>query len=458
MAKIVKFIDLFAGLGGIRLGFEQACLEKGGKSHCVFSSEIKECAVSIYQHNFNGEPVHGDITQVDEKKIPDFDYLLAGFPCQAFSTAGHKHGFADTRGTFFFDVARILKEKKPQGFILENVDNLVRHDRRNPKDKIGNTLQTILDVLAELGYKVEWKVLNAVDFGIPQERKRIYIVGCLDTKVSLDGFDPIRKTFGSIKEEDLPALDTAFTRRLIELYPDLNKISGASIKDKRGGKNNIHSWDLELKGHVNQHQKEIMGKLLKERRKKKWAEAKKIKWMDGMPLTLDEVFSFYKKLSKDELKLELDDLVEKKYLRFEHPKDQVEVGGVKKREYALHAEKGYNIVTGKLSFELNKILGDDTVAPTIVATEADKIGVIDNNHIRRMSERECLRFFGFPERYQSNISHKDLYDLVGNTVVVPVIKWVAQNLLAEVTSKQASRPVITETPVEETLQLELTVA
>ena len=134
-------------------------------------------------------------------------------------------------------------------------------------------------------------------------------------------------------------------------------------------------------------------------------------------------------INKNKLKNELDDLVEKKYLRFEHPKDLVEINNIKKREYAIHLEKGYNIVTGKLSFELNKILGDNAVAPTIVATEADRIGVIDGQNIRRMSERECLRFFGFPESYESNISSKDLYDLIGNTVVVPVIKKVAERII-----------------------------
>ena len=123
-------------------------------------------------------------------------------------------------------------------------------------------------------------------------------------------------------------------------------------------------------------------------------------------------------------------MVNKKYLRLEHPKDLVTLeNGTRKRTYATHLEKGYNIVTGKLSFQLNKILGSTSIAPTIVATEADRIGVIDTNKIRRMSERECLRFFGFPEWYQSNIKHNDLYDLVGNTVVIPVIEAVSKKTL-----------------------------
>lgn len=429
MAKTLKFIDLFAGLGGTRIGFEQACLENGIKSKCVFTSEIKDHAVKIYRHNFSNDVVSGDITQIDEKDIPDFDYLLGGFPCQAFSTAGKKHGFLDTRGTLFFDVVRIIKHKKPKGFLLENVEGLVTHDRKNRNSPIGNTLQVILDVLEELGYHVCWKVLDAKKFGVPQERKRVYIAGSLDKKFNLNGFDISTLTFEAIKESGLPPLETDFTKRLLELYPNIQALSGKSIKDKRGGGNNIHSWDLELKGKLNLTQKEIMSILLRERRKKQWAGIKGIAWMDGMPLTLGEIHSFYNFMTREELKLELDDLVEKKYLRFEHPKDLVEIDGIKKREYATHLEKGYNIVTGKLSFELNKILGNNAIAPTIVATEADRIGVIDGNYIRRMSERECLRFFGFPESYVSNISRKYLYDLIGNTVVVPVIKEVIKRII-----------------------------
>jgi DNA (cytosine-5)-methyltransferase 1 len=427
--KILKFIDLFAGLGGTRIGFEEACIEKGIKTKCVFTSEIKEHAASIYKHNFNNENITGDITQVHESDIPDFDFLLGGFPCQAFSTAGKKHGFMDTRGTLFFDVARIIKHKKPKGFLLENVEGLVTHDRQDRSSPTGNTLQIIIDVLEELGYHVCWKVLDAKDFGVPQERKRIYIAGSLDKKFDLDNFEISRSRFKSIKENGLPPLKTDFTKRLLELYPDIQQLSGKAIKDKRGGTNNIHSWDLELRGSLNSTQKEILSILLKERRKKQWAEIKGITWMDGMSLTLDEIHSFYNLMDKRELKSQLDDMVRKKYLRFEHPKDLIETNGIKKREYATHLEKGYNIVTGKLSFELNKILGDEAIAPTIVATEADRIGVIDNNYIRRISERECLRFFGFPENYESNISHKDLYDLIGNTVVVPVIKKVAERII-----------------------------
>jgi len=162
-----KFIDLFAGIGGIRLGFESA----GG--HCVFSSEFDEEACKTYEANF-GEHPSGDITKIDAKKIPDFDILLGGFPCQAFSIIGKKEGFDnETCGTLFFEIERILKVKKPKAFMLENVRNLTAHDK-------GNTFKIIRTHLEALGYTVYSKVLNALDYGVPQKRERIIIVGFLD--------------------------------------------------------------------------------------------------------------------------------------------------------------------------------------------------------------------------------------------------------------------------------------
>lgn len=158
------FIDLFAGIGGIRLGFESV----GGK--CVFSSEFDQDACKTYEANF-GEHPSGDITKISAANIPDFDILLGGFPCQAFSIIGKKEGFAnETCGTLFFDIERILQEKRPAAFMLENVRNLVAHDN-------GNTFRVIQEHLEALGYHIYAKVLNALDYGVPQKRERIIIVG-----------------------------------------------------------------------------------------------------------------------------------------------------------------------------------------------------------------------------------------------------------------------------------------
>ena len=173
----VKFIDLFAGMGGLRLGFEQAFSKLGYKTRCVMTSEIKPYAIEALKDNFEHEKLVGDITQIESDEIPNFDFLLAGFPCQAFSTAGKGLGFLDTRGTLFFEVERILKDKKPYGFILENVEGLITHDRESRNDKIGRTLTIILKSLKNLGYKVSWKLLDSKNFGVAQSRKRVFIVG-----------------------------------------------------------------------------------------------------------------------------------------------------------------------------------------------------------------------------------------------------------------------------------------
>ena len=158
-----RFIDLFAGIGGIRIAFEKA----GGQ--CVFTSEWDTACQTMYEANF-GERPRGDITKIAASEVPDHDILTGGFPCQAFSILGHKLGFADTRGTLFFEVERILKAKQPSAFLLENVRQLRTHDN-------GHTFQVILKSLTDLGYFVHHKVLNGLDFGVPQKRERVIIVG-----------------------------------------------------------------------------------------------------------------------------------------------------------------------------------------------------------------------------------------------------------------------------------------
>ena len=168
------FIDLFAGLGGFRLALESL----GAK--CVYSSEWDEPVRKVYSDNFDEIP-DGDITQVDEKNIPDHDILCAGFPCQAFSISGKQNGFEDSRGTLFFDVARIVKEKQPKVVFMENVKNFASHDG-------GRTLEVVRTTMEDLGYTFFYKVLSAVDFGIPQKRERIYMV-CFRNDLNVASFN-----------------------------------------------------------------------------------------------------------------------------------------------------------------------------------------------------------------------------------------------------------------------------
>jgi DNA (cytosine-5)-methyltransferase 1 len=436
MTTKLKFIDLFAGLGGIRLGFEQVCQDRGIETECVLTSEIKPYAIQTLKHNHHHENFVGDIFQVKNEDIPPFDFLFGGFPCQPFSASGKRNGFAATRGTLFFEIERIIKYHQPKGFILENVEGLVKHDLENKHDEIGRTLKTILDKLEnELDYQVTWKVLDSVHFGVPQSRKRVFIVGTKNEKVSLDNFEPTYKFLKDILESGKPTMNTDFTKKLLSHFT-IEELYGKSIKDKRGGENNIHSWDIGIKGECSKDQINLLNRLFKERRKKQWASEIGIDWMDGMPLTLSHIQSFFpvnNLFENIDVKSLLDDLVEKGYLKYEHPKklvsENTENGVITSRVYDETKPKGYNIVTGKLSFEINKILNPNEIAPTLVATDMVKIVVPDGKGIRKLTIREGLRIFGYPENYEIPVKESLAFDLLGNTVVVPVIKAVAERVL-----------------------------
>ncbi|MDN6294695.1 MAG: DNA cytosine methyltransferase [Lactococcus lactis] len=195
--KKLKFIDLFAGIGGTRLAFEDENTE------CLFSSEWDKFAVQTYEANFGNTP-EGDITEIDAQDIPSHDILLGGFPCQPFSSIGKREGFKDvTQGTLFFDILRVLEEHKPSMFLLENVPGILTIDG-------GKSMQTIMGALDELGYEVQYRLLNAANFGLPQRRRRVYFVGFLKElnvdfeypkpTVTKDNYTPI----GSILEGDVP--------------------------------------------------------------------------------------------------------------------------------------------------------------------------------------------------------------------------------------------------------------
>ena len=418
----LRFIDLFAGMGGIRLGLEQAAHEMGYATECVMTSEIKPAAIKVLRQNHPDEPICGDITLIDSEQIPDFDILCAGFPCQAFSFAGKRMGFEDTRGTLFFEVARILRDKRPKGFILENVEGLVSHDG-------GKTFEVILETLFSLHYKVSYRVLNSKDFGVPQERKRIYILGTRNKKVDMETFDLVNNNLETILEKGQPLSQTLFVRNLLRFY-SVESLKGKKIKDKRGGADNIHSWDLEMKGHITSEQKELLNMILRERRKHKWADIYGIDWMDGMPLTIDMIRQFYDVPNLENM---LNDLVDKGYLVYEHPKKivvkQSSTGILRSRERDTNLPKGYNIVAGKLSFEVSEILDPKGVAPTLVAMDMHRIHVVDGEGLRKLTLTEGKRLFGYPDNYKLNVSIKEGYDLLGNTVVVPVIKAVSNKLL-----------------------------
>jgi DNA (cytosine-5)-methyltransferase 1 len=384
---MIKFIDLFAGTGGIRLGFEQALKKFDIQSKCVFSSEIDKNACKSYELNFGHNP-YSDITQVEE--IPQFDFMLAGFPCQAFSYAGKRRGFGDTRGTLFFDVERLLKKYRPGGFLLENVRGLTTHDK-------GRTFETIINSLNSLGYKVEYRLLNSSNFNVAQNRVRIYIVGILeeDFKIkvqsdagAVDSHNFVQRNgqqslfederdFTVVKDilEEKPdskyLCSEKFTTQLHKVIGnDLSLLHGYRLIDTRNG-NSIHSWDLGIKGDCNDDEVRFMNLLIANRRKKIFGTHQ-----DGKALTKEQIQTFYTKDNFDSITASL---IQKGYLS--------------------NYEGRYNPVCGNMSFEVFKFLDPESISITLTASDTNRLGVIQNGKARRLTPRECARLQGFPDTY-----------------------------------------------------------
>jgi DNA (cytosine-5)-methyltransferase 1 len=415
---MIRFIDLFCGIGGIRLGLEKACKELHLECKSVFSSDIDSNARHTYKLNFSEEP-EGDITKVSD--FPNFDFLLAGFPCQSFSHAGAMRGFDDIRGTMFFEVARVLRDKRPQGFLLENVRGLLTNNQ-------GQTFKTILDVLSKLGYGVCWRLLNSCNFGIPQNRQRVYIAGLLQEKPLLsirsDKGPPdshsYKKTNGgllfpelsspSITVKDVLQKNTPNKYRCSDDFVtslsrivgrDYSKLNGMRLIDYRSG-NSIHSWELGIKGNCSTAEVEFMNLLIANRRKHTFGTHQ-----DGKKLTLDEIKTFY---NNNNIESVIESLLSKGYLK-------------------RHGDR-YNPVCGNMSFEVFKFLDPDSISITLTSSDAHRLGVVQNNIPRRITPRECARLQGFPDSFK--IHSKDIcaYKQFGNSVSVPVVTAVLKDLIS----------------------------
>jgi len=240
----LTFIDLFAGIGGIRIAFERV----GCK--CVFTSEWDEPCQVMYEANF-GEKPYGDITKIDVIDVPEHNILTAGFPCQAFSIIGNKLGFADTRGTLFFDIERILKAKQPKAFLLENVKQLVSHDK-------GKTFKVILEKLESLGYFVHYKVLNGLDFGVPQKRERIIMVGFKENyPFEFPRGGAKTKTLADVLEADDKIdkkyfLSDYFRKKLQRKLKEQGKklaFRPSILHENKGGNIGIHAYSCALRAN-----------------------------------------------------------------------------------------------------------------------------------------------------------------------------------------------------------------
>jgi DNA (cytosine-5)-methyltransferase 1 len=411
----LRFADLFAGIGGIRLGFAAAAAEAGFRTRCVFSSEIDRKAAETYRLNFHEVPT-GDIRTVHA--LPDIDVLLAGFPCQAFSYAGKQRGFGDTRGTLFFEIERLLREakRKPKLLLLENVRGFVTHDK-------GRTHQTVVESLRKLGYHTRTLLLNSANFGVPQNRVRMYMV-CVygaeprltlqsDTGPSnshkykqappiLDFFKSAtyRATVADVLESDVAAkylCSTAFTEQLQRALngAPFARLHGMRLIDYRGG-NSLHSWDLGMRGHCTREERELMNAIIGNRRKKVFGEHQ-----DGKELTLSQIKSFFPKKTVKSL---LESLVEKGYLR--------------------RRSDRYNPTCGNMSFEVFKFLDPESISITVVSSDAHRLGVVNKGAPRRVTPRECARLQSFPDSFVLNPSDAVAYKQLGNSVTVKVIETV----------------------------------
>lgn len=418
---MIKFIDLFAGVGGIRLGAASALAKHGIESQCVLSSEIDEKACETYHLNFQEYP-SGDIKNIVE--IEPFDLLLAGFPCQPFSYAGKRQGFGDTRGTLFFEVERILSIYQPKVFLLENVRGLYTHDG-------GRTFETIINKLHELGYGTYDLLLNSSDFGVPQNRVRLYILGIkgatpkmtLSTnlgaadshcykkefqQLALQGYGKQfdRCTVGQILEEYVPEkyyCSQEFTDQLRSVIgDDLSKLHGYRLIDYRGGQS-LHSWELGKKGKCSKAEVEFMNLLIQNRRKPIFGTQQ-----DGKKLTLEQIKTFY---AADDVLDVITSLKKKGYLKEENGK--------------------FNPVCGNMSFEVFKFLDPNSISITLTSSDSNRLGVIQNNRPRRITPRECARLQGFPDSFIVNPTDAFAYKQFGNSVSVPVIEAVISDFIEQ---------------------------
>lgn len=411
---MIKYIDLCSGIGGFRIALESIDTIK---TKCVLSADIKKDAVRTYNLNFNENNKPIDIYNLENKDIEAFDLLCAGFPCQPFSTAGQKKGFQDKRGGMIFKIIDICKYHKPKFVVLENVYNLITLEN-------GDCIKKIEKLFRDIGYLVSYKKLNSLDFGCPQTRERVYIICTIDKKFDFKNINYIqeKKLKDVIDYSNKTAnLDKSFSEKILKLHKK-SPIYGCKIGDKRGGKNNIHSWDIEFNGTINDDEKRLMKEIMLNRRKKHWAKKKNITWMDGMPLTYSEIETFYKHKNLEKM---LDNLVSMNYLKLEKVKDLIDG----KRQYVEDSIPGFNICKGKLSFPISKILDPNDISPTLTATDCHKLAlIIDDNILRTLSAVEMKKICGFPDSFivPEDVNYGDLF---GNMATPPVIKEIFKVLL-----------------------------
>lgn len=422
MGKL-RFIELFAGIGGFRLG-----LERAGMQH-AWSNELNEETCKVYSAAHGGEITCGDVREVPSDLVPEHDVLSAGFPCQPFSNAGSNKGFQDARGTLFFEVARILRDKQPVAAILENVPGLLTNDG-------GKTFATILSILSDCGYESDFALLNSSDFGVPQSRERVYIVAIrsdacpllsaggrkrpmLEVKSRtgplmdlIPNAPGIRRTLGIVKPKtrvDIPpALEERLRAKLVERPESLLR-----VRDNRTGFQSVCTWHAELFGPVSSDEKRVLEAMRQHFQDTVYNRlAKECEVRHGTPSGAPADFG-----ASDEM---MESLAARGYVR--------------SRPGPKYSLINRNLLPGRLPSCYG---GPECMAPTLTASNLHQFAMIESDGVYGLGPEDFEVVQGFPPGFTDHgVPEKSRLRMVGNSVVPAVVEWVGR-LVSSLTSSEA---------------------
>ena len=411
----IRFLDLFSGIGGFREG-----LHRAGGFTCVGHCEVDVYADRNYRRLFDteGEWYCDDARKIETGGMPDFDLLCAGFPCQAFSIAGRREGFADARGTLFFEIARLVKAGRPAYFLLENVPGLLSHDK-------GRTFHTILRTFYELGYHVEWKVLNSKDFGVPQSRRRVYIIGYLDGRCT-GKILPFPGANGAPLIQVIPG-----TQGKRVYHPDGVSCTLTSSAGGMGGKTGLYEVGVPIKEATKKGYKMAypgdsinLGFATTNTRRGRVGH--------GIAHTLttgnQQGTLHFVDLSPQPLVTER--------VRCLRTRQDAGVFCHKGETSGVLEEDGSRAVLApaRKTPRQNGRRMKEPGEPVFTLTAADRNGVSYHGRIRRLTPRECLRLQGYHDgqidKMMEDMSDSQLYKQAGNGVTVTVIEAIGRNLSA----------------------------
>ena len=414
---MMKYFSMFSGIGGFEKGIEQS----GVDMTCVGYSEIDKYARSIYEKHYPNHIGYGDATEIKTEELPDFDLLVGGFPCQAFSIAGKRKGFSDTRGTLFFEIARILREKRPRYFLLENVKGLLSHDK-------GKTFQTILGVLSELGYDVEWEVLNSKNFGVPQNRERIFFKGYSRRECGGEILSQKRESGKIINEMKINRFHKGKCQGESILYDEGLCSTLAADGGNAGNHTYIKVGDGVCLNQINNDKRRSM--------------SERVYSSDGLSKTLTgngggngANTGLY--------------IVGNVSSSGHHGGDILGVEGISKTLCACHYKNPIKILDknpnenkickpvltpDRINKRQNGRRMKENGEPSFTLTATDKHGVYDGYRVRRLTPRECERLQGFPTGWTEYgkdgevISDTQRYKCLGNAVTVNVIEFLIRQM------------------------------